>query len=184
MLAGGAQVSSLYIQPHLGGDAALMAAMAKGLIEQNATDQAFINNYTEGFDEFKASIEALNWQELISQSGVTKSDIDTLVTLLRTSKNCILPGYGPYHHTQGVANIEGLAALALLRGHIGKPGAGLFAPARSQQYSRHWLHGFYPAITGPHPQRPAATLGFNLTQAVGLDSMARRRPPLTAICRH
>ena len=92
MLAGGAQVSSLYIQPHLGGDAALMAAMAKGLIEQNATDQAFINNYTEGFDEFKASIEALNWQELISQSGVTKSDIDTLVTLLRTSKTVFLPG--------------------------------------------------------------------------------------------
>lgn len=173
MLAGGAPVASLYIQPHLGGDAALMAAMAKGLIEQNATDQAFINNYTEGFTEFKSAIEALDWQELISQSGVTKSDIDALVTLLRTSKNCIFAwSMGLTHHTQGVANIEGLAALALLRGHIGKPGAGLLPLRGHSNIQGTGSMGFTPQLQAHTLNALQQHLGFNLTQAVGLDSMA------------
>ncbi|HMU66331.1 MAG TPA: molybdopterin dinucleotide binding domain-containing protein, partial [Cellvibrionaceae bacterium] len=173
MLAGGSQVSSLYIQPHLGGDSALMAAMAKLLIEQNALNEGFIANYTEGFDEFKTAISALNWDDLIAQAGVSYEQIKTLVNLYQNSERCIFAwSMGLTHHTQGVGNIEGLAALALLRGQIGKPGAGLLPLRGHSNIQGTGSMGFTPQLQASTLAALEQQLGFNLTQAAGLDSMA------------
>ncbi len=173
MLAGGAQVASLYIQPHLGGDSALMAAMAKLLIEQNALNEGFIANYTEGFEEFNSAINALKWHDLIAQAGVTREQIQTLVNLYQNSERCIFAwSMGLTHHTQGVGNIEGLAALALLRGQIGKPGAGLLPLRGHSNIQGTGSMGFTPQLQASTLAALEQQLGFNLTQTAGLDSMA------------
>lgn len=173
MLAGGSAVASLYIQPHLGGDAALMAAMAKALLEQNALDEGFIAAYTEGFAEFNSAIEALHWEDLIAQSGVTKTDIHNLVDTYKNSQRCIFAwSMGLTHHQQGVSNIEGLTALALLRGQIGKPGAGLLPLRGHSNIQGTGSMGFTPQLQAHTLQALEQQLGFNLTTAAGLDSMA------------
>ncbi len=173
MLAGGSQVASLYIQPHLGGDSALMAAMAKLLIEQNALNEGFIANYTQGFEEFNSAINALNWDDLIAQAGVTREQIQTLVSLYQNSERCIFAwSMGLTHHTQGVGNIEGLAALALLRGQIGKPGAGLLPLRGHSNIQGTGSMGFTPQLQASTLAALEQQLGFNLTQTAGLDSMA------------
>lgn len=173
MLAGGAPVASLYIQPHLGGDSALMAAMAKLLMEQNTLNEGFIANYTEGFEEFKCAINALNWEDLIAQAGVSLEQIKTLVNLYQNSERCIFAwSMGLTHHTQGVGNIEGLAALALLRGQIGKPGAGLLPLRGHSNIQGTGSMGFTPQLQASTLEALQQQLGFNLTQAAGLDSMA------------
>lgn len=173
MLAGGAPVASLYIQPHLGGDSALMAAMAKLLMEQNTLNEGFIANYTEGFEEFKCAINALNWDDLIAQAGVSLEQIKTLVNLYQNSERCIFAwSMGLTHHTQGVGNIEGLAALALLRGQIGKPGAGLLPLRGHSNIQGTGSMGFTPQLQASTLEALQQQLGFNLTQTAGLDSMA------------
>jgi molybdopterin-dependent oxidoreductase alpha subunit len=173
MLAGGSEVASLYVQPHLGGDAALMAAMAKVLIEQNSLDQTFIAQYTEGFEEYKAAIDALNWDDLIAQSGVTRPQIQTLADTYARSERCIFTwSMGLTHHQQGVGNIEGLAALALLRGQIGKPGAGLLPLRGHSNIQGTGSMGFTPQLQAHTLAALEQHLGFSLTQTPGLDSMA------------
>lgn len=173
MLAGGAPVASLYIQPHLGGDSALMAAMAKLLMEQNTLNEGFIANYTEGFEEFKCAINALHWDDLIAQAGVSLEQIKTLVNLYQNSERCIFAwSMGLTHHTQGVGNIEGLAALALLRGQIGKPGAGLLPLRGHSNIQGTGSMGFTPQLQASTLAALEQQLGFNLTQTAGLDSMA------------
>lgn len=173
MLAGGSAVASLYIQPHLGGDAALMAAMAKTLIEKNSLNEGFIANYTEGFDAYKTAIEALQWEDLIAQAGVTREQIQTLVDIYSKSVRCIFAwSMGLTHHQQGVGNIEGLAALALLRGQIGKPGAGLLPLRGHSNIQGTGSMGFTPQLQAHTLKALQQHLGFNLTTTPGLDSMA------------
>ncbi|MEY4589974.1 MAG: hypothetical protein RL497_2050 [Pseudomonadota bacterium] len=173
MLAGGAPVASLYVQPHLGGDAALMAAMAKTLLEQNACDDAFIAAHTEGFEAYRAAIEALNWDELVAQAGVSRADIQTLSDAYIKSQHCIFAwSMGLTHHQQGVGNIEGLAALALLRGQIGKPGAGLLPLRGHSNIQGTGSMGFTPQLQAHTLAALQQHLGFSLNTTPGLDSMA------------
>ena len=64
----GSSVSDIYLQPHVGGDAALFMAILKGLIEAGAVDQHFIDQATDGWEALRASIEAQPWLDLLDDS--------------------------------------------------------------------------------------------------------------------
>lgn len=173
MLSGGSDVASHYLQPHLGGDLALMQGIAKVLIEDELVDQDFINEFTSGYSVFKNGILKLDWPALEGSSGLTQSQIREVAELYAKSKSTIFTwSMGLTHHTHGVGNIETLVALSGLRGMIGKPGAGLLPLRGHSNIQGTGSMGFTPALKSGVLERVEKELGDTLPKQKGLDTMA------------
>ncbi len=126
MLSGGSWIASEYVQPQINGDLALLKCMAKALCEQQQIDTAFIAQHTDGFTAYLADLENVSWPALEQSSGVSEKQIRALADRYATAERAIFAwGMGITHHLNGVENVEAIANLALLRGMLGKPGAGL-----------------------------------------------------------
>lgn len=173
MLKGGEPVASHYIQPHLGGDIALMHGIAKHLLEQNATDLDFIERFTEGFADYQRSIDALSWRTISEQSGVTRETIENLAELYGRSERCIFTwSMGLTHHLHGVNNVQTVANLALLRGMLGKAGAGLLPLRGHSNIQGVGSMGFTPTLKAGIDEALRKRLGNQLPEKRGLDTMA------------
>ncbi len=136
MLLSGTKISSEFIHPRLGGDFSLLKGVIKRVLEldneairngaERVIDVAFIAEHTANFDTFAADARAENWDALVADSGVSLADIHKLAQIYVTGKAVIATwGMGLTQHKHSVATIQMLANLMLLRGNIGKPGAGL-----------------------------------------------------------
>lgn len=126
MLGGGStRIASEYYQPRIGGDLAVATALAKVVVERGAVDGDFIAAHTFGFDAFAAALRATSWADLERESGLSRTQLEEAARIYIDSDATILCwGMGITQHTRSVATIQMLAALLLLRGNIGKPGAG------------------------------------------------------------
>jgi len=130
MLGAAKEIATHYFQVKIGGDRALFyALLQKLLLDTNFTgylDRDFIKNHTIGFDELRTSLELLDYKKLCEESGLSNSDVVTILNLIAQSDRVIYAwGMGITQTTYGVATIEAITSLALSRGHIGKRGAGL-----------------------------------------------------------
>jgi len=173
MLSGGSDVASHYLQPHLGGDLALMQGIAKVLIEDELVDQDFINEFTSGYSVFKNGILKLDWPTLEGSSGLSQNQIREVAELYAKSKNTIFTwSMGLTHHTHGVGNIETLVALSGLRGMVGKPGAGLLPLRGHSNIQGTGSMGFTPALKSGVLERVEKELSDTLPKQKGLDTMA------------
>lgn len=122
----GTKIADYYLQPRVGGDMALLSGMAKSLIELGAVDLPFIANATDFWPEYKRFLEELSWEDIVIQSGIAKREIEDIAKLYSKSRATVF-GWtmGITHHEHGVANVQTIVNLALMRGMIAKPGAGL-----------------------------------------------------------
>jgi molybdopterin-dependent oxidoreductase alpha subunit len=122
----GSQVSDLYIQPHIGGDIALMVGLLKGIIESGAVNDTYIENHTESWEAVRDAATATSWDDIVERSGVERTDIDACVDLLGKAKSAVFMwAMGLTHHAHGVDNVRALANVAMARGFLGSPGSGL-----------------------------------------------------------
>ncbi len=131
MLLRGTKLTDLFLQVKINGDVALLQAMMKLLlIEERKTpgkvfDQAFIQQQTEGYEQLIKHLDQLELAEAVEASGVALADIRTAVKMIKDkSKLIICWAMGLTQHVNGVANIQEIVNLLLLKGAIGKPGAG------------------------------------------------------------
>ena len=126
LIAGGSDIASLYIQPHIGSDVAFFKGVAKVIIEQSLQNNDFIEAYTTGFDEYLADINSTSWTDIESRTGLDRQAISAFAVRYGASSSTVFAwGMGITHHRNGVENVENLSNLALLRGMIGRPGCGL-----------------------------------------------------------
>ena len=122
----GSEITDIYLQPHAGSDVALFVAILKGLIERGSIDSTAIARSTEGWEELSAATEAHSWETLIEACGVQRPEIDSAAAAIAGAERGIcLWAMGLTHHVNGVENILALSNVALARGWLGKPGAGL-----------------------------------------------------------
>jgi molybdopterin-dependent oxidoreductase alpha subunit len=122
----GSRMSDEYLQPHIGGDIALMYGIAKAVVALRAVDDAFIRDSTDHGAEFLAAVEAMTWEMIVERSGVSRDRIETVGQLYAASKATIFAWtMGMTHHRHGVDNVRMIANLAFLRGMVGRPSAGL-----------------------------------------------------------
>jgi molybdopterin-dependent oxidoreductase alpha subunit len=122
----GTKIATLYVQPHIGGDLALLAGIAKRIDEMGAQDEAFLKSHCAGADEWLAYLRGLSWSEIHAKSGVGQSEIDQIAERYAAAKNVVFSWtMGITHHAHGVANVQAIANLALMRGMVGRPQAGL-----------------------------------------------------------
>ncbi|MGR3809394.1 FdhF/YdeP family oxidoreductase [Jiulongibacter sp. NS-SX5] len=125
-LSPGSEIASHYLQPTIGGDMAVLYGIAKSILERGAEDQNFIENHTDSSEEFIAGIQSLSWTEIEQSSGITKEEIIEIADVYANSKNTIFTwAMGITHHTHGVENVEAIVNLAMIRGMLGRPHAGL-----------------------------------------------------------
>lgn len=115
-----------------GTDVALLNAMMKIIVDEGLENREFIEKRTKGFEELKAYLSNLNLQEVEKITGVPLEDVKkAAIAYAKAKKGCILYDEGITQHTTGSDNIKALANLALMTGHIGKPGTGV-NPMRGQ----------------------------------------------------
>ena len=89
-------------------------------------DTAFIGEHTAGFDAFADDLRNESWSALTAESGVPYEQIDSLAQLYARSERVIATwGMGITQHKHSVATVQMLTNLMLMRGNIGRPGAGL-----------------------------------------------------------
>jgi len=130
------QIASTYFQLRVGGDAAAIKGIAKALFALDADakkiggtpalDHDFIAQHTSGFDAFAADIEATDWSDIERLSGLTRADLESAAAAYAQSKATILCyGMGLTQHLTGTSNVQQLVNLLLLRGNMGRPGAGI-----------------------------------------------------------
>ena len=129
-------ISTQYHQLKAGGDIAAIMGMCKSLIEKDdkgrrsdglsVLDHNFINEHVHGFDDFAANARNCSWEDLERQSGLSRIAIEAAAAIYARAERVIaIYGMGLTQHRAGVETVQMLVNLLLLRGNIGKPGAGI-----------------------------------------------------------
>jgi molybdopterin-dependent oxidoreductase alpha subunit len=122
--------STLNLCPRIAGDFALMRGIGKHLLEASRTDPHaidfdFLKHYTAGFDAYKAVCEAVSWGELERQSGVPADQIRAAAEIYRQARSCVISWcLGITQQDFAVDTIREIVNVLLLRGNIGREGAG------------------------------------------------------------
>jgi len=130
------RIASQYHQVKAGGDLAALAGICKRVVEMDDSarekgepaviDHAFIAEHTSGFDEFVEWLRKQDWDELERRSGLPRAAMEATATVYaHASATMGIYGMGLTQHRAGVETIQMLVNLLLLRGNIGKPGAGV-----------------------------------------------------------
>jgi molybdopterin-dependent oxidoreductase alpha subunit len=169
----GSKIASLYIQPHIGGDLALLTGVSKRIVEMGAHDSAFLNAATNGWPELLARLKDVPWDEIIEKSGVSYGEIDEIAQRYARARNVVFSWtMGITHHAHGVQNVQAIGNLALLRGMVGKVGAGLMPIRGHSNVQGIGSVGVTPKLKDVVFERLESHFGVKLPTAEGRDTMA------------
>jgi molybdopterin-dependent oxidoreductase alpha subunit len=169
----GSKIASLYIQPHIGGDAALMHGVAKRALELGAQDEKFLADHCEGWPALQSHLCSLTWQEIEQKSGVLRAEIDEIARRYAAAKNAVFAWtMGITHHVHGVQNVQSIANLALMRGMVGKAGAGLMPIRGHSNVQGIGTVGVTAELKEAIFQRLQSHFRVTLSTTAGLDTFA------------
>ena len=128
----GTTLADLFLQVRINGDVALLKGIMKAVFDEEARrsgeviDHEFLSAYTSGFEEFAIALKNTSWDEITAQSDISRAQIEAAARIFIESERTIFCwAMGLTQHKNAVANIQEIVNLMLLRGQIGKPGAGL-----------------------------------------------------------
>jgi molybdopterin-dependent oxidoreductase alpha subunit len=124
------KIGTMKVQVRIGGDMALMRGVAKAVFEAAETnpdvlDRDFVGRYAHGFDDYRTLVAATPWSELVEQSGIAEPDIRKLADSYMKSERVIIAWcLGITQHEHGVDTVREIVNVLLLRGNLGREGAG------------------------------------------------------------
>ncbi len=128
----GVAVADEFVQIRIGGDMALFAGLGRLLLEAedrspgHVVDRAFVDAHCAGFDEYCRRTRQIDLQTVREATGVERAQLDRVAAMLMKSQRTIICwAMGLTQHRHAVATIGEATNLLLLRGMIGKPGAGV-----------------------------------------------------------
>jgi len=127
----GTDIADQFVQIRSGGDMALLQAVSKRVLDAEAAapgtvlDHAFLAEHTQGLEAFTAHLAGLDDDEVLAATGITAAEIDEVADrYLRADRVIITWAMGLTQQRKAVDTIKEIVNLLLLRGNIGKPGAG------------------------------------------------------------
>jgi len=128
----GTSMSTVYLRPLPGSDVAVLKGIMKRVLELDRAagggviDHAFVESHTKGYDSFVADLDATSYESLEAASGLSRAEFETAARVYADSKATIICwAMGLTQQRNAVDNVIACSNLALLKGNIGKPGAGL-----------------------------------------------------------
>lgn len=169
----GYPIASLYVQPHIGGDLALLTGVAKRIVEMGAHDEKYLQTYCDHWPQLKSQLASLDWSEIYRKSGVDADAIQAIATRYAAAENVVFTWtMGITHHTYGVENVEAIANLALLRGMVGRTNAGLLPIRGHSNVQGIGSMGVTPKLKDALLDRLQSHYGLRLPTTAGLDTLA------------
>jgi molybdopterin-dependent oxidoreductase alpha subunit len=161
-----------YLQVRINGDAALLKGWMKRLIARDRIDRAFVDAKTEGFAELVAAVDAVSWDDIEQQSGLSRQQIETTGDRIADADRIIACwAMGLTQHKSAVNTIRDVVNVILMRGSVGKPGAGL-CPVRG--HSNVQGDRTMGVTEKPAPwllEKLASEFGFSPPTAPGFDTV-------------
>ncbi|WP_043219288.1 FdhF/YdeP family oxidoreductase [Streptomyces sp. NRRL F-5193] len=123
----GAALTDLFLQIRIGGDQALFRLLNKLVLDApGAVDEEFVREHTHGFEEFRAAAGEADWEETLAATGLSRAEIERALEMVLASERTIVCwAMGLTQHKHSVPTIREVVNLLLLRGNIGRPGAGV-----------------------------------------------------------
>ncbi|MGA5041127.1 FdhF/YdeP family oxidoreductase [Streptomyces capoamus] len=123
----GASLTDLFLQIRIGGDQALFRLLNRLVLETDgAVDEEFVRDHTHGFEEFAAVARTADWDETLAATGLTRAEIERALGMVLASQRTIVCwAMGLTQHKHAVPTIREVVNFLLLRGNIGRPGAGV-----------------------------------------------------------
>ncbi len=168
----GDKIATLYVQPDIGGDLALLTGVAKRIDEMGAQDENFLRNHCEGYDRWITQVRQLSWAEIQAKSGVKQADINAIAERYAAAKNVVFSWtMGVTHHAHGVQNVQAIVNLALMRGMVGRPNAGLLPIRGHSNVQGIGSMGVSPKLRDVVFDRLERELGVTLPTTPGLDTL-------------
>ncbi|MGA7120004.1 MAG: FdhF/YdeP family oxidoreductase [Polyangiaceae bacterium] len=178
LLDGGNELSSLLLQVRINGDVAAFKGIMKAMLEEEAHepgsvfDHDFIRERTEGFEAFAASLAATSWDEIVAGSGVTREVLEQAARVACDARRTIVCwAMGLTQHKNGVANIQEIVNFLLLRGNIGRPGAGACPVRGHSNVQGDRTMGIWEKMPEAFLDRLGAEFGFEPPRAHGKDTV-------------
>jgi molybdopterin-dependent oxidoreductase alpha subunit len=131
LFGGGTEIATVYLQPKPGSDVAVLKGMMKQILEAErrdrgrVVDHGFIRAHCTGYEELVADLDATPWTQITEQSGLTQNQIrQASEVYIKSRATIVCWAMGLTQHENAVDNIISISNLLLLRGNVGRPGAG------------------------------------------------------------
>ncbi|MFE6039122.1 FdhF/YdeP family oxidoreductase [Streptomyces sp. NPDC056452] len=123
----GAALNDLFLQIRIGGDQALFRLLNKLILDtEGAVDTDFVARHTHGYEEFAEAARAADWAQTLTATGLDRADIEqALAMVLASERTIVCWAMGLTQHKHSVPTIREVVNFLLLRGNIGRPGAGV-----------------------------------------------------------
>lgn len=168
----GTRIADEYVQPHIGGDIAFLSGVAKAVVEADRADLGFVNDHADGWDQFAAHLRALGWAEIVAESGVPMESIERIAhTYIEAPSAVFCWAMGITHHEHGVENVQAIANLAMVRGMLGRRGAGLLPLRGHSNVQGIGSMGVTPKLKSQVFERLEETFSVELPTDPGLDTL-------------
>ena len=178
-LGGGTELADLFLQVRINGDVALLKGIMKAVLDAEARqpgsvlDLEFIQNHSTGFEEFSQALAQVKWSAIVEQSGITREQLEAAAEIFIESERSIFCwAMGLTQHKNAVANIQEIVNLMLLRGQVGKPGAGLCPVRGHSNVQGDRTMGISERPADAFLDRLADVFGFEPPRKHGLDTVA------------
>jgi molybdopterin-dependent oxidoreductase alpha subunit len=178
ILGAGTGIADQYLQIRLGGDGWLMKAISKRVLDAEAAnpgqilDTAFLEEHCAGLAELREHLEGLDNATVLEATGLTEADIDELTArYLKADKVIITWAMGLTQHADAVPNIREVINLLLLRGNIGKPGAGASPIRGHSNVQGDRTMGIWEQVPQSFLDAIETEFGFNPPREHGVDAV-------------
>jgi molybdopterin-dependent oxidoreductase alpha subunit len=178
LLANGTELADDYLQIRLAGDQALFMGVGKLLLEAEerspgtVLDHDFISRYTDGFDSYASHVRQAAWDEIEAGSGLTRKEISRLADRILAAKSVTIAwAMGLTQHKRAVPTIREVTNVQLLRGNIGRPGAGLLPVRGHSNVQGDRTMGIYEKMPPAFLDKLAEEFHFEPAREPGWDSV-------------
>ncbi|MFF9071356.1 FdhF/YdeP family oxidoreductase [Streptomyces sp. NPDC014735] len=123
----GTPLTDLFLQIRIGGDQALFRLLNKLVLQTDgAVDEAFVREHTHGYEKFAAAAREADWNRTLAATGLDRAAIEEALAMVLASKRTIVCwAMGLTQHKHSVPTIREIVNFLLLRGNIGRTGAGV-----------------------------------------------------------
>ncbi|MFF5377498.1 FdhF/YdeP family oxidoreductase [[Kitasatospora] papulosa] len=174
----GVPIADQFLQIRSGGDLALFQGLNRLLLEAEdarpgtVLDQDFIRSDTSGFEEFSRHARTVAWEDVLAATGLTRGEIEKVRDeVLRSERVVVCWAMGVTQHRHGVPTIREIVNFLLLRGNLGKAGAGACPVRGHSNVQGDRTMGVWEQMPDSFLDALREEFGFEPPRAHGFDSV-------------
>lgn len=169
----GVRLATHYYTVRIGGDLAAVNGLIKATLEAGAEDRAFIAEHCTGYDALLEAVASMSWPDIERGSGLGEAQLrEAAQVYIDSPATIVCWGMGITQHRRSMATIQSLVNLLLLRGNIGRPGAGACPVRGHSNVQGDRTMGIYEKPAAAFLDRLGAAFGFQPPRKAGHDTIA------------